>query len=183
MHCAIPIPDSIQEVKGTHGTMLIRRWKWNVIQFAGLALFCFFWDSIVGLVWWGALVGNVGWYVKVFMLPHAAVGIYLPWYLLAMLLNRTEIVVTPAELTIRRLPVPWERKRRVAVHYIAQLFAWEKNSGGKGASSSFELHMIDRDNQRWRMLDDLQTPEEALYLEQRLKELLALRHEPVAGRE
>lgn len=185
MQSIMPIPDSIIETEGAHGTMLVRRWRMSIFELVFLALFCAVWDSCMGYWWWMAVFAGSEWYVKIFLLPHGAVGIYLPWFFMAMCLNRTEILVEPERMTIRHLPVPWIRKRQVYIKDIAQLFVLEKSRGNSYRSGprTFELHMVDRENGQRQLLEDLKTPQEALYLEQRLKELLTLSHKPVAGRE
>jgi hypothetical protein len=102
-------------------------WRWFRADYLGLLAFCIFWDGF--LVFWYTVGLTTGGPPMMFVFPllHVAVGVYLTYYVLTGLLNRTTVELTPHELVIAHAPLPWAGNRRLPVSRVGQLYCEEAN--------------------------------------------------------
>ena len=114
--------------------------------------------------------------VPVLLLVAAGYG------LIAAFFNHTDIHVSASKVEIRIRPIPWPGKRIIDSTEISQLFVREKvNKDSYGRiSRSYEVHCVDSRNQRRPLVRGLRV-HEALYLENRLEEILGIENQPVSG--
>ena len=65
---------------------------------------------------------------------------------------------------------------------IAQLYSKEVTRHSRlGTSSTHEVHVVARDGRQVKLLSDLESSEEALYLEQAIERTLGIKDQPVRG--
>ncbi|RYD37502.1 MAG: hypothetical protein EOP87_03380 [Verrucomicrobiaceae bacterium] len=100
--------------------------------------------------------------------------------LLAWSLNRIRILITPTEVVVRILPLPWTGNKTVRRADIIQLFVKEKTKKDPYGEivRNYEVHLIDSHN-RHRSLISRISSHQALYLERRLEELLGMARQRV----
>ncbi|MEO0447856.1 MAG: hypothetical protein AAF191_17440 [Verrucomicrobiota bacterium] len=177
-----PIPASISESKDVRSITLTRAWKRSAVQLAFLTFFCIAWNSF--LIFWYSMAFSTEspWIMKVFPIAHVAIGVGLTYFLFASYLNRTDIRIASSKIHIRTHPVPWRGNRTISTSQIAQIFVTkETSSNDRNVREVFHLHYIDKANQQQAILHHLESPQEALYLERRLLEILKLDRMEVAG--
>jgi hypothetical protein len=102
--------------------------------------------------------------------------------LIASFWNHTDILVTDSKLEVEIRPIPWRCKRTIALSEITQLFVREKvvNDSYGRITRSYDVHWIDSRNQCHPLIRWLQV-HEALYLENRLEQILGIEDQPVSG--
>lgn len=158
---------------------IIRNWFSPVIIF--LALFCIVWNGLL-LFWFGVAFTSQSWFPAVFVLPHAAVGLGLLYWVLAGIFNITEIQVNGQELSIRHRPLPWPGNKNLFLADISQLYCKEHVTRGRRSShTTYEVHAVTRDNQRQKLITGLPHTDEALFLEQEIEQFWGIKDRPVQG--
>lgn len=160
--------------------VITRRWfSW---KYVALLFFCLFWDGF--LVFWYAMAFTKGapLVMKVFPVLHVAVGVFLTYTVAAGFLNRTKIRLNSMELSVKHYPLPWPGNRKLGRQELEQLFCEEKmNANRNGVSYSYALHAVLRGGSRIKLVSGLDSPEQALFLEQKIESHLGIADRPVAG--
>lgn len=184
---AVPRPGSWQVMQ--EGNALVFRRRWFKPLFLFLLIFTIAWNSF--LVGWYSMVGStsgesgisgISLLLMIFPLAHVAVGIGLSYYTLAGLLNSTTINVDRSAISIRHHPLPWRHSGTIAAHELDQLYCKEHRHSNKGTSwFSYSVSALLRDGRERKLLSDLETPEEALYLESEVEQYLGITDRHVAG--
>ncbi len=170
---------------------LVLSWRWFEPALFFLLFFAIAWDAF--LVGWyavgltmTAIAGPMAIIMLVFPIAHVAVGVGMTYTVLAGFLNRTRIEVTTNELTVRHGPIPWKGNRRYAAGQVKQLYC----KGGLlrinarpnvKRLSKATLHAILDDNTHVTLLKDIDDPDKALYIEQKVEERLGIQDQAVRG--
>jgi hypothetical protein len=178
---AVSQPKGIK-VEDWAGNLLISR-RWFSLAFIFLAFFCAAWDGF--LVFWYGLAfteADTPWIMVVFPIGHLAVGVFLTYFTLCGLLNRTVIKVESGRLTIRHGPLPWPGNRDVDTADLDQLYCRRViRNTSNGSSETYQLHVLTKSGQQMKLVSGLDGPEQALFLEQRIEQYLGIENRPVAG--
>jgi len=164
------------------GVELVITRRWFSPTFIFLLFFCIFWDGF--LVFWyiNALKPGALLMMKLFPLLHVGVGLGLTYLTAAGFINRTRVRVGPAELNIKHYPLPWPGNRTLQRQEIDQLFCEERvDSGRNGVSYTYTLSVVGPGGKRLRLIKGLASPEDALFLEQKIEGYLGITDRPVAG--
>lgn len=158
--------------------------KWFTPIAIFLLFFTIVWDGF--LVFWYSLAfsGEAPWIMGLFPVVHVAVGVYLTYYTLCLLFNKTFIDIAGNYLTVVHKPIPWWRgNRKVPVNAISQLYVVEKKSSGKnGTTYTYELRakMYDQNDIEILALDGA-SAEDVQRIEGHLEKFLGINDEPVKG--
>jgi len=181
----VALPDAFRvERIGKRMTVRIRWFKPALLM---LIPFAIAWNAfLVG--WYSTVLGGdgptgaFGMVFAVFPVAHVAVGIGVAYRALANLVNRTFVKVTPVQLSVNHLPMPWWPIRSVPVREIEQLYVTRKVRRGKnGTSVGYELRAVTRQHAAMLLLGGLDDLDQALWLEQELEDVLDIRDRAVAG--
>jgi hypothetical protein len=184
----IPVPESVVESQTGSGTLITCQWDRNRVLLGIFAIaFVGFVGFVIGEAMFGSnalsrLIREGHWIMTTFLsIPAMLVGA-AGYGLIAAFFNHTDIHVTASQLEIRFRPIPWRSERIISKSEIIQLFVREKvNKDTYGRiSKSYEIHWIDSRNQRRPLVRGLRV-QEALYLENRLEEILGIEDQPVSG--
>lgn len=162
------------------GETLIIRWRWfewsASLLFVGF--FTVFWNGF--LVFWYAIalsnLGQGGLCMAVFPVLHVATGIGLAYWLIARLVNVTQVSVTPTHLTVAHGPLWWPSPEPVPVRSIDQLFVIQED----GSPVTYSV-AARRPNRTQLVLFGVSNDLWARFLEQRLEAHLGFTDEPVQG--
>ncbi len=184
----IPVPESIVESRTGSGTLVVCQWERNWVSFGILSVaFIGFLGFVIGEAMFGnnalcQLIRESHWILKILLCSPALLVVAAGCAVTASLFNHTDIHITASDLEIKIRPIPWRRMRTIAKSEIAQLFVREKvNKDSYGRiSKSYDVHWIDSHNQRRPLVRWLRV-HEALYLENRLEEILGIEDQPVSG--
>jgi hypothetical protein len=166
-----------REAAAPRGLVIVRRWynlgAWFLLVFAAI------WLGILSR-WY--LNGPATLTTYLFPLAHLAAGLGILYVAIAGFTNRTTIAVRGEQLSVRHGPLPWWGNKDVAVGDLAQLYTEEQVTESKGGPTrTYHLGAVLRDGGRVRLVANLEQPEQALWLEQRLEEHLGIADVPVLG--
>jgi hypothetical protein len=184
----IPIPEKITEIADIRRPGLRRSWRMHPVGFIFLLIFTIFWDCF--LVFWFTMtthmpeeMGLFRLFFIFFPILHVAIGVALPYWLISSLFNNTDITFDGTFLRIHHGPVYWGKDIVVPLTDIAQLYVVEANSTDSygRVSRHYEVNMIDQQRKVRKLLKNLQSAAEALYIEKYLEKLMSLKDEPVLG--
>jgi hypothetical protein len=118
----------------------------------------------------------------VFPLLHLAVGVFLTYYTVAGIYNRTIITVGQGTLSIQHGPLPWPGSRVLQASEISQLYCEENTSRGRnGPQTSYRLSAVTSDNKKINLLTGFDSPDSARFLERQVEEWLGIRDRRVEG--
>jgi hypothetical protein len=175
---ARPAEVSIQQ--DSQVARLIRRWF--SLKYIPMAFFALAWDGFL-VFWYGAALAAGGpWIMFVFPIAHLAVGIGITYCTLAGFINRTILEVDRETISVRFEPLPWIGQKRLRTAEIKQLFCKEKIIRSKnGSSTQYMLYAVTAANTQLKLLDGLDNPDTAIFLEQQLERWLKIEDRPVAG--
>ncbi|MBU2572551.1 MAG: hypothetical protein KKH28_00525 [Elusimicrobia bacterium] len=162
------------------GLVITRRWwSWKYLALLG---FCVFWNGFLVVWYFIAFTKGGPLIMKLFPLLHVAAGVALTYTGVAGLVNRTRITVNTAEVKVKHFPLPWLGNRLIPRQEIDQLFCEEKITSGKNRMHySYNLSAVMRGGNRLKLVSGLDTPENALFLEQQIEGFLGITDRPVAG--
>jgi hypothetical protein len=158
-------------------------WRWFTPSLLFLTFFCIVWDGFL-LLWYTAAFAfpDIPLMFKVFPLLHVAVGVGLTYRVIAGFVNSTRVEVTRRSLSIQHGPMRWKRNRTIQGSDLKQLFCKQKvHRTNDTETYTYELLAFTRDGQTLTLLDSLEEPRQALYLEEQLERRLGIDNEPVEG--
>jgi len=116
------------------------------------------------------------------LIPHVWVGFGLAYYSLSMILNSTVISVSPQRLRIKHGPLlTWGNKTFDPI-ILRQLYCKEhKHRHNDSVTYTYEVHMFTWDGRNQALLKKLDTPQQALFIEQEIERFLHIKDEPMVG--
>lgn len=175
----IPFPKNLS-VLHDRDTFTIRR-RWFSAAAIFLVFFALFWNAFM-VVWMVIAFSSGLWPMAAFGSLHALVGVGVGYTALAMLVNKTDVSVSPYYLGVRHYPLPWGGSKRVRVDLIKQLFVKEKVVQGKnGTSVTYGLFMIVQGDREEKLLTGLKEVSQAHFIEREIEAILGLKDIPVSG--
>lgn len=178
-----PKPAGLIETRDETGLTLTYRWftPTDIL----LVLFCIVW--IWALVRWystvlsqGATATDAMFWMPIF---HVAAGIYVSYVTLANLLNRTRIVVSGGEITVRQWPLPWLGNQRLTRADYRQFYreATFPILRRYGRTPGYHVSLVTPDNYKMRLVSDVPSADLALYIEQAVEHELGVVDRKVRG--
>ena len=175
----VPLPKGILFEQQGYEMAITRRWLSP--KFFFLVFFCVCWDGFL-CFWYSMAISQGVWVMALFALGHAAIGVGLTYYTIAGFINHTLIRVSPSQLDVSHGPLPWPGKKRLDSTTIAQVFCKEHISRGKnGTTTTYQVHAATRAGTQEKLVESLDTSDQALYLEQEIERFLNIKDAPVAG--
>ena len=139
------------------GDYLMVMWRWRGVAGCFLVGFAAFWNTF--LVVWTAGAASASVLFALFSVPFWIVGLGMAYLALAMLVNRTEIVVDD-QIRIWHGPLPWKNPAPVPVDRLTQLFVFQRITQGKyGPNYSYELQALQQDGPVLTLLKGESTPD------------------------
>lgn len=176
----VQMPKSFTVEQNGPELVLTHRW-YSPGKAFGLLFFTVFWDGFL-LVWYGiAFASNGPLVMKLFPLLHVAVGVGMTYLTVATFVNKTVIRAGPQEVSVLHGPLRWPGDAALARRDLQQLFCEEKISRTKnGTSITYKVWAVLRDR-RVALASGLDTPEQALFIEQQVERRLGILDRPVPG--
>jgi hypothetical protein len=180
----IGLPPNIT-VANEFGHLRIVR-KWFSYKYIFLTVFAIFWCGFL-LFWYGSILSfpriEVPAVIAALLFPllHVAVGIGLAYYTLAGYLNKTVIEVGFDSLTIKHGPLLTWGNRKISPRELKQLYVKEDGYSRGGQVTSYAVHAIMSDQKNIKLLEGLDTSEQALFIEQEIEKFVRIEDRPVKG--
>lgn len=157
---------------------IVRRW-YHPVAFALLAFFVV-WN--VGLYNFIFGDNHAPFVFRLFPVIHVAAGLAVFYSAMALLFNRTTIVVRDDELSIAHGPIPWRGNCRIPTADLEQLYTEERIEQRKNdVSRHYDLSAVMKGGARKKLVKGLPEPAQALFLEQRIEERLGIIDVAVGG--
>jgi hypothetical protein len=175
----IPMPKGIRLFRRANGLRILRRWF--SAKVFGLLFFCLFWDGFM-VVWFSIAIKQRIWPMAAFGSIHGLVGVGLTYFTLAGFLNTTTITVINGLLQIRHAPMPVPGNRQIKADSLRQLYTNRIVHHGKnGTSISYELRAQTNDGRDEKVLGNLDSENQSLFIEQEIEEFLGIKDRAVLG--
>ena len=178
-HIELGIPERIEIYHRGSCMEIVRKWfDW---QIPFLTAFAVVWNGF--LFSWYTIAGKNGNFaLMLFPLLHVAIGIWLVYYVLAGWFNRTHIFVTPDKIEVWHEPIPWVGNKLINAGSIRQLYTKEQVSRSRsGKIVKYEVHAITRGRRNVKLVDNLPSSEQGLFIEQEIEKYLNIPNLRVRG--
>lgn len=173
-------PDPGRWTTTVEGTQLLLRHRWFGWTALFLVLWCGFWDLGMIAMWGGWLGGAREPSAALPLVPHSLIGLAMTWYMLASLLNTTEIRVGGGRLRLAHGPVPWPGGVEISRDDIQQLFVQE-SSVAVNRRATYNLIWVDRAGISRVLVRWMRSVSEARWLEQQIEERWEIEDRRVGG--
>ncbi|HYG52265.1 MAG TPA: hypothetical protein VD905_15245 [Flavobacteriales bacterium] len=172
----LPIPKRFS-IFENFGELTIE-FKWSRIVGIVVMVFAIIWNSFMVLI-----ISKMPPEIRYFIVLHAAVGVFMVYFALCQLFNKTTITCTNDALHIKSGPLPTFNNKNILRMDITQLYFTEKITRGKNSSQqiSYRLHMLDKNNRSIKLINYLPDPESARFIEHKLEKFYKIENKKVAG--
>jgi hypothetical protein len=165
------IPEGLDLLTAAGGIVIRRVWRtWKI---APLMVFTVLWDGF--LFFWYAQVlsrSHPPLAVVLFPLGHVAVGLGLTYYVVASLVNKTDILISSSSLRVTTGPLPWIGNKDVTVDEIANVVV-RLRSGNRG-STSYSVMYADRSRKERKLVGFISQSDQAEFVAQTIRDSLGL---------
>jgi hypothetical protein len=126
--------------------------------------------------------GPAGYFMLLFSIVHAAVGVGGIYAVLCGFFNRTVIRVSGGELAVRHGPIPYPGNRQILTADIKQLYCTETIHRGKRSSrTTYNLLVKVKEGDKITLLSGLDDLDQGLYVEQQIEKYLGIQDKRVPG--
>lgn len=174
----IPMPAGISIDNSGSRLLIQRTWfHWSVLF---LLVFAVIWNGMI----WGVFVPNFGGFSRSpdwFLLPFIGVGLGLIVYIVFSFVNSTVIEVDVQAIVVQHKPIPFPGKY-VDSADVEQLYSKRHvHSSKNGSSSTYSLYVVTSSGDHQRLVSNLGSPEQALFMEQEIERFLGIEDRPVRG--
>ena len=158
-------------------------WRWFGSDLIFLIIFTIFWNGFI-LSFLPPNIsalreGNILALSPVLMLPHTWIGLFLLYYVLARIINKTQIILDDHELKVKQGPLPWLGNRTVRRNDIAQFYVnmFRSNKGRR----SYQLNAVLTNGKQQKILSKRSDSSIPLYVAQELESFMGIENRPVQG--
>ena len=165
------IPEGLNLLPAANG--IIIRQVWLTWKIAPLALFAIVWDGFL-FFWYSQALSRPHpmLFTILFPIGHVAVGLGLTYYVIASLVNKTDILISSASVRVATGPAPWIGNKEVSVDEITDVVVRER-SGNRG-STSYTVMYADRSRQERKLVSFLSESDQAEFVAQTIRDSLGL---------
>lgn len=171
----IPVPHNFV-VNENYGELTIE-FKWSRTMGAALLVFALIWNAMLVFI-----VSKMPPEMRYFIVIHAGVGVFVLYYALCNLFNKTLITCNNYNLILKSGPLPAFNNKIIPKDDIAQLYFVQKVKRGKnGTTISYRLYMLDKNNRSKSLIKVLPDDEAARFIELKLEKFYKIENKAVAG--
>jgi hypothetical protein len=175
------VPSNITCEPCADGVTLTERWfSWLAVVGVPLCI------AVDGLLLLGYLLVPKGpaWFlVQLLLLPGVLLGLYITYYTVAKLVNRTVVHVAPEQLSIRHGPLPWPGNRTIELSNVEQFECRKAVSHNYQGDEwvTYTLVAVLHDGRELDLLWRIGSPEAAHVLEYETRQWLSPDKQPARG--
>ncbi len=164
------IPEGLDLMHEGDGIVIRKTWlTWKV---APLAIFAVFWDGFIVFFYYQILSKPHPLVAVLFPLIHAAVGAGLTYYVVASLVNKTDIQISSTGVRVATGPVPWFGNKEVGIDEITDIVVRER-TGNRGART-FAVMYADRSRRERSLAPAYSQSDQARFVAQTVRDTLGL---------
>ncbi len=167
----LPIPDKLDVIYGASDITIRRKW-FALLEALPLPLFVLFWDGFL-IFWYTVALSKDSTPLMAILFPigHITIGLCLTYYLLCIYLNKTDLAITPSEVTIRTHPLRWFGDKRILTQDISGVCVRKRENQ---EPVSYTVNYISADNHEKKLMGGIKREEQAEYYRLQLEDLLRL---------
>lgn len=174
-----PLPSQLELIVEYNAIVIRRTWKSPLAYF--LTVFSLFWNGFM-VVWMSLAISQGVWIMAAFGSLHAAVGLYLAYYTLALFINKTDIRIDTYDLSVKHYPLRWPGALQIPVEDVQQVYCKERIVRTKNSSRIiYDVLCIDRANKQKKLLSGLADASQAQFIEAEIEKILGIKNRPVTG--
>ncbi len=125
--------------------------------------------KLEGVVWLLLFLAGLGW---------------LTYYVIAGWLNRTYVAVSHGRVAVRHGPIPWVGNKEVEVSNLIEFYTTEREIRGRHGfvlRVTYQVHARTRDDGSIKLVDGLQSFEQAFFIAKQVYEYSGMGDVPAAG--
>lgn len=162
------------------GTLTLS-WSWRKPQTAMMLIFLVPWFGFLAA--WNVLTISIGaWEMSLFSVFHVAIGLLVGVSALRQWMNATVISVDRGRLKVDIGPIPAPGRLEIASSSIDQLFCTATEHHGKrGRWNTYNVIAKLKQGPERRIVSNLDTDRQAIFIEQQIEKHLSIRDRPVSG--
>ncbi|HMN89149.1 MAG TPA: hypothetical protein PKE68_03950 [Saprospiraceae bacterium] len=149
-----------------------------------IIFFTVFWNAVL-LPFIIVALTTDEWIIMLFISIHLIIGLSFLYYTIALLFNITSVIASRHHIRIVHKPIkmPFYPDREVPVDTVEQVFVdqYVESTTNNRPNYAYAVRILTKDGQRLRLVKGLQTPEQAIFIEQEIERFLKIEDRPVAG--
>jgi hypothetical protein len=164
------------------GINLVITRKWWGKTYKGLLFFTLIWNSF--LVFWYFMAFKTGsTMMKIFPVFHVAIGLFLAYKTLTGIFNKTYIRVNTESIQVEHKPIPYVGNKTLLSKDVKQLYSKKRvtRTSNGAATVSYEVRAILTNGKETKLVTELETPDQAKFIEMEIERYLGIRDMPVRG--
>jgi hypothetical protein len=159
------IPEGLDLIPAGDTVIIRRVWlSWKTVP---LALFAIVWDSFL-FFWYSQMLSkpNPPLMAILFPIGHIAVGIGITYYVLASLVNKTDIIVSPSGVRVATGPAPWIGNKMVEADEMTAVIVRERSGNWNSYrnSRSYNVMYADRGRKERKLVAYLAQSDQAEFI-------------------
>jgi hypothetical protein len=166
------IPEGLDLVVAQDGITVRKVWlTWKILPLAGFAVI---WDTFM-FFWYSQVLSkpNPPLIMVFFPIGHVAVGIGLTYYVVAALVNKTDVVISSSGIRVVTGPAPWFGNKEVRVEDITDIMVRER--WGNRGRKTYNVMYADRSQKERKLVSWLPESDQAGYIAETIRDTLGLR--------
>ena len=172
----ISIPEGLDLIETLNLSIIRRRWfGWKIIP---LIFFAIAWDSFLVFWYTTALSKGAPWLMVVFPIGHLAVGFGITYFVIASLVNKTDIECNSLGVLVKTYPMPWLGNCAVRAEEIKGVVLRQRT--GNQNSVSYTVMYIDPSRKERKLVRGLTEYDQAAFIAQLIRKTLGLPEEESA---
>jgi hypothetical protein len=170
------IPEGLDLLSAANG--LVIRKVWLTWKIAPLALFAIVWDGFL-FFWYHQVLSqpHPPLVAVLFPIGHIAVGIGITYYVIASLVNKTDIIISSSSVRVAIGPAPWIGNKEVSVDEITEVVVRER-SGNRGGKS-YTVMYADHARKERKLAASFPESDQAEFVAQTIRDSLGLNPQEV----
>jgi hypothetical protein len=138
----VPMSENVTCEREPTGLTLTYRWFSGHTFWVVVGVFALVWNGLMGFILVSLLANESAWDQYLMMAPFAGFGLLMAYVTLANIFNGTVIQLTPAELTVRHVPLPWRGNRSLPVSGLKQIYCKEVKGTDSEGEPYVEYHLL-----------------------------------------
>lgn len=172
-------PKNFVVERSSYGLQIVRSWFTPMVIF--LTFFCIVWNGFMA-AWFITAIKSKQYFMVLFGSLHGVVGLGLFYGVLAGYINKTYIRISNGSINITHRPLPWLGRKNIPRQDLKQLYSKETIRQGKnGQYYRYYVEAITNKGENIRLIGNLDSSEEALFIEQEIEKYLKIEDQSVRG--
>ena len=165
------IPEGLDLITAPQGIVIRKVWRtWKIIP---LAIFAIAWDSFLFFWYTKALSApNAPLMAIIFPIGHVAAGIGITYYVIASLVNKTDVTISPSGVQIQTGPAWWIGNKEVPLDEISQVIVRERSMNRNGRT--YNVMYADRSRKERKLVAWISQSDQAEFIADTIRETLGL---------